>query len=230
MPVPDLSGPPSVQRPRGRLLPALPELFMAAVDFRRPIFGRDRLGLDRYDARPRPPSLLPGPWSEATSGPSTAERAMLEELQQRLNGRSNSGKAENLGGLLARWDVGRWPLIVDKEALEAAGIGPKTRSPDLDARGPFARGTLAKLGLRIVPIDTVLLATTPSMAPRFAATMIGEGGRSGRLGRSLREAVIAWLGPFGAVPDRPIAGGQPPSARRSPRPAPTRRSAAPMHL
>ena len=212
LPLPPASGRPSwnLQRfaidfetpatPEGVERPPRPTFSLPCLAFAwRPSMTDDHplsaIGLALIDARPGPDrrALLPGPWTEATAGPSKAERAMLEALQRRLDAQTPSVEADDLGGLLARWDAGRWPLIVDVEALETAGIGPDTRMPDRFASGPSARGALAALNLRIVPIDTVLLVTTPSMAPNFAAPLIGTGDSRDAWADRLREAVIDGL-------------------------------------
>ncbi|MGP0062350.1 MAG: hypothetical protein ACLQGP_01945 [Isosphaeraceae bacterium] len=83
-----------------------------------------------------------------------------------------------------RWDSGDRPIVIDRLALNAAGLGPK--SPCVVGRAKSDRrgislATLHQHGLSIVPFPNVLLITTEAEASGFA-----ESGRwAGAIGETL---------------------------------------------
>jgi hypothetical protein len=66
-----------------------------------------------------------------------------------------------LGELLLRMDAGATPLIVDADALRAAGLGPDTR-PTADVEDRTFGGLLQALGVTVQAWPGALLATTAS--------------------------------------------------------------------
>ena len=70
-----------------------------------------------------------------------------------------------------RWDSGPWPIVIDRLALNSAGLGPKSpcvlRRSRSDRRG-IALATLQQHGLTLVSFPNVLLITTESAASDFA--------------------------------------------------------------
>ena len=83
-----------------------------------------------------------------------------------------------------RWDSGPWPIVIDRLALNSAGLGPKSpcvlgRSKS-DRRG-VSLATLQQHGLTVVPFADVLLITTEAEAAGFAQ----QGRWAGAIGETL---------------------------------------------
>ncbi|WP_152051714.1 hypothetical protein [Tautonia marina] len=146
------------------------------------------------DPGPDRPGWLPGVSLRRLPRLTALERTMLEQLDELAATQPVGGL--RLGDALASWDVGRWPLVVDRSALEALGLGPSTIVPTPSPSGQeesagSARRALSSLGLLAVPIDTVFLITSPAEAPRISPTSLASGPTRETWVRSLREAV-AW--------------------------------------
>ncbi|WP_422925379.1 hypothetical protein [Singulisphaera sp. PoT] len=117
-----------------------------------------------------------------------------------------------LGELLTRFDVGPWPIVVDAMALEAAGLGPKSKTtlaePAANTAGASsARMVLGSMGVMLVPIGDMILATTRAESPERAGGAFQEpGGRDGWIvpmraatawgsdGSDRLQSVPRWLG------------------------------------
>lgn len=97
--------------------------------------------------------------------------SMWRDLEER-NLRSHPTNATTLGEWLTRLDGGRWPLVVDRLALQSAGIGPDSRSEWPPSGKPSLDVALRAYGLAAVPLGGALLVTTPRDMPR----PIGDGG------------------------------------------------------
>ncbi|RUL85847.1 hypothetical protein, partial [Tautonia sociabilis] len=144
------------------------------------------------DPGPDRAGWLPGLGAGRLAEPRASERAMLARLDELAAANPPSGRP--LGRVLSAWDVGRWPMVVDRAALEAQGIGPDSAAPGTASKAnatASARRALAPIGLLVVPIDTVLLVTTEAEAPRFSPRGLGSGANREAWVRALREAV-AW--------------------------------------
>jgi len=92
--------------------------------------------------------------------------AMLRDFDERVD--ADRGDEAALGEWLARWDSGRWPVVVDRAALVRAGWGPRTRVVRPRPRPPRPGATLAflkPLGLTAVPLGRTLLVSTLAEAP-----------------------------------------------------------------
>ncbi|WP_169976078.1 hypothetical protein [Tautonia rosea] len=146
------------------------------------------------DPGPDRQGWLPGVSFQRLPRLTALERTMLEQLDERAATHPIGGL--RLGDALASWDVGRWPLVVDRSAFEAIGLGPRTIVPTAsrsaqDNSAGASRRALASLGLLAVPIDTVFLITSPAEVPRLTPTSLASGPTRESWVRSLREAV-AW--------------------------------------
>ena len=63
----------------------------------------------------------------------------------------------------SRWDSGPWPVVIDRVALTAAGLGPKSQCvvPAVKTAGRNrALATLKQHGLALAPVQNVLVITT----------------------------------------------------------------------
>jgi len=147
-------------------------------------------------------------WDPRPDRPTLDRNAVFESLDRQV---VNSRLQEmTLGELLTRFDVGPWPIVVDAMALEAAGLGPKSKVSLPVAKAPAtnaARSVLRSLGLMLVPVADMMLATTRAESPeRLGGAFHQTGGRdawslpmraatawgsdaSGRL-----QSVARWLG------------------------------------
>lgn len=153
-----------------------------------PVFSMPCLALDWEVARPEPwaaevvgPALVrtdPGPatsWPTRVIGawprwwsalpPSPAALQAMAELDVRVADGPTEGVA--LRDLFTRWDAGKRPLVIDRVALAAAGMGPDSRSSKGADR--TANGVLRPLGLAAVPVGGMLLITTPAEVPDLSA-------------------------------------------------------------
>jgi hypothetical protein len=72
----------------------------------------------------------------------------------------------SLADMLAHWDAPTLPVVVDRDSVAAAGVGPRSvvRSPRDFSPGsaPSARELLEPMGLTVLPIDGTLLVTSRS--------------------------------------------------------------------
>lgn len=138
-------------------------------------------GLARSDPRPA--------WSWASAllgfGPTTPafpgrrstrddRAAVLGDLDRILAERPRD--ESSLGDWLVTLDSGRWPIVVDRLALLAAGWGPASRV----GPGPGATGSvgsiedaLQTMGLAAVPLDGVVLITSRAESPDAGRVPIG---------------------------------------------------------
>jgi len=103
-------------------------------------------------------------------------------------GADRSAPVRTLEDLIALWDAGEIPIVVDTVGLEAARLGPSTPLPQGTAvDDPEA---LEPLGLRMDPVESMILVSDRKGA--FAAEPTGVPGSSAALPRpkSLIEAVV----------------------------------------
>ncbi len=112
----------------------------------------------------------------------SVDLAMLVDLDRALA--VASPVETTLGDWLVKLDAGRWPLVLDRLALQSVGWGPKSRINvvDLDPRRPLtASAVLGTLGLQVEPIGATFLVSTEG-TPRgdltpSATAFDGEGSR-----------------------------------------------------
>ncbi len=156
------------------------------------------------------PRRFLAPWPRLSSGADetasrTARAAILRELDE-LAEREEEDEIR-LGDLFTRWDAGRWPIVVDRAALEDAGCGPRTRALPLRVESPLPGATalawLRPLGLTVVPVGGVLLITTPAEVERGLWEGFDEEARDNAWAIVLRTAAGEGAGPsdrFQSVP------------------------------
>jgi hypothetical protein len=151
----------------------------------------------------RVPNDPAAPWSRRALGdwpdlvkarprPLSSSAALLRELDARA--RATPAQETTLGELLARWDAGRLPLIVDRIALASAGWGPQSRylPPRLDPKTiDAARACLFPLGLTVQPLGNVLLVSSAKEAEAIARRFEDEPS----VGRALVTALTQGAGP-----------------------------------
>ena len=98
---------------------------------------------------------------------SEAEAEALRDLDSRVA--SSRSEELTLADWFARWDAGRWPLVIDRMALAEARWGPRSRIvPPRPVPGETegaAANALRTLGLTVIPVRGILLITTPDRAP-----------------------------------------------------------------
>ncbi len=141
--------------------PALPSMSVPCLAFGWSLDVRGSLDLEQVgpgliDSTPRAgppesPRILPGSaWSNAP--PEATNPAILSDLDARARRIASSGLS--LGDWLTRLDSSRFPLVIDRRAMEGLGLGPKSSLP----RGPAA-GTevLGALGLGAWPLEGVVM-------------------------------------------------------------------------
>jgi hypothetical protein len=166
----------------GRLRPSLPEIGLPCLSFVWEIAapsswkamdcGPGLIANDRDDPNGWPCGPL-GLWRPAWDflrGP--AASSAVARLGA-LDGQLEQGMPDELtfAEWFTRWDSGRWPLVIDRLALNSAGLGPKSpcivgRSRS-DRRG-ISLAMLQQHGLTAVPFPDVLLITTEAEAASFA--------------------------------------------------------------
>jgi hypothetical protein len=98
----------------------------------------------------------------------TASEETLHRLDHVLS--RTSTEETTFAEWFTRWDAGSVPLIVDRLALGAAGLGPRSRcSPvRLDPAGQsISLRTLQQYGLALVPLDGALVITSQAEAAKF---------------------------------------------------------------
>jgi len=176
------------------------------------------------DTEPRPArdrlsdllGLHPIPWPGGTADTGEAAReAMLLDLE-RVRGDEPASVA--LGDWLVKLDSGRWPVVVDRLALQASGLGPMTR---VEANLPGAASlgapsvVLQRLGLRAVAADGVILITAkaregerPGSFEGWSSMLIGAS-REGADASDRFQSAARWRGEVtprasssGVTPDR----------------------------
>ncbi len=134
--------------------------------------GPGLIANDRDDPANWPGGAL-GLWSPAWSAflghatPGAAAR--LNTLDDRLD-LSAPGEV-TLAEWFSRWDAGPWPIVIDRLALNAAGLGPKT--PCVPGRSRTGRqgvslATLQQNGLAVVSFPDALLITTTAESASLA--------------------------------------------------------------
>ena len=96
------------------------------------------------------------------AGTTEAGAAMLHDLEATA-GTIAPGET-TLGDLLVRLDAGRWPVVVDRLAVESAGFGPRSRL-DFEPKTKPVVPLLASIGLVAMPADGKILVTTRVEAP-----------------------------------------------------------------
>ena len=120
-----------------------------------------------------------------------------------------------LGERLVQLDTGEVPLVIDRQALEDAGIGPRSR-PRRTAVGQEPLDGFRDLGLVVLSIGRVLLVTTPDARPDRAdgplqdrtgqeswTTALQEAAARGSDTKDRLQSVTRWRG--GLTPDsRPL--------------------------
>ena len=89
-----------------------------------------------------------------------------------LDGRLGRPAPENLSFAewFSRWDSGPWSIVVDRLAMGAAGLGPRSTCFPVQLpvdRRDSARAILQQQGLAVVPFPDALLVTTETELPRF---------------------------------------------------------------
>ncbi|MEO6810258.1 MAG: hypothetical protein ABI353_14175 [Isosphaeraceae bacterium] len=136
----------------------------------------------------------PGDWPDLKRRPRplSSPAALWRELDARA--RATPTRETTLGDLLARWDSGRLPLIVDRIALASAGWGPRSRylPPRLDPKTiDAARACLTPLGLTVRPLGNVLLVSSAKEAEAIARRFEDEPS----VGRALVTALTRGSGP-----------------------------------
>ncbi len=87
------------------------------------------------------------------------------EMRVELAGRLIASRHEetSLGDWLTRLDAGRWPIVVDRIALAAAGWSPRSRviPPRIDAKRPGAAlDAFRSLGFSVTPVNRTWLFTS----------------------------------------------------------------------
>jgi len=101
----------------------------------------------------------PGPWPAPRSP--AGEAAALADLDGRVAAARPGAAA--IRDWFTAWDAGVRPVVVDRAALAAAGLGPRSRVNP--ARAKSARGALEPLGLTVVPLGGMLLVTARADRP-----------------------------------------------------------------
>ncbi len=69
----------------------------------------------------------------------------------------------------SRWDSGQWPVIIDRVALSAVGLGPKSQCVPPNVKTEprnLALATLKQYGLALAPFENVLVITTEAELSR----------------------------------------------------------------
>lgn len=141
------------------------------ADSRGPVLVNADPGVLPDDPAAPPARRVPGDWPDLNRRPRrlSSPAALWRELDARV--RATPTRETTLGELLARWDSGRLPLIVDRVALASAGWGPRSRylPPRLDPRTIDAvRACLSPLGLTTRPLGNVLLVSSAKEAEAIA--------------------------------------------------------------
>ena len=98
---------------------------------------------------------------EGTEADSTVKATMLADLDKML--KIAPPTETSLGQWLTKLDAGRWPILIDRQALLSVGLGPRSRvnvALTDSTRSPSAVGVFGSLGLAVEPIGAVLLVTT----------------------------------------------------------------------
>jgi hypothetical protein len=96
---------------------------------------------------------------------SSAEVAMYRDVDARAA--ALESKEMTIADWLTRCDAGRWPLVVDRLALAATGLGPRsTFAPKRPAAARLGRAAedLQPLGLNLLALGDVLLVTSQAQA------------------------------------------------------------------
>ena len=126
---------------------------------------------DRFEVRSESPDLvatdladlIPALGDEATEAESTVNATMLADLDKALI--IAPPTESSLGEWLTKLDAGRWPILVDRQALLSVGLGPRSRVnvvPTDPTRPELAPAVFSSLGLAVEPIGAALLVTTES--------------------------------------------------------------------
>lgn len=97
-----------------------------------------------------------------------------------------------------RWEASPWPIVVDRLALESAGLGPRTPRVE-DRTSSTSLMDLRRQGLTAVMIGDALVITTEAERSRFARTSpwrdaIGEALAWGRDRSDRFQTVERWRG------------------------------------
>ena len=105
--------------------------------------------------------LIPTEDGEPTEADSTVNATMLADLDRSL---ATAPPTEtSLGDWLTKLDAGRWPILIDRQALLSVGLGPRSRVnvvPTDPTRLASAPGVFSSLGLAVEPVGATLLVTT----------------------------------------------------------------------
>ena len=115
--------------------------------------------------------------------------AMLADLDRAV--RENPPVETTLGEWFLRLDAGRWPLVLDRLALQGIGWGPKSRINLADgdtnpARPSTARAVFQSLGLTLEPMGAALVVSTEAGREPQRTTPAARAA----LGRDLVDAAI----------------------------------------
>ena len=165
-----------------RLHPRIPELRLPCLSFVWEIAtssgwkmtdcGPELIANDRDDPNSWPCGSLGvsnTTWNfmRGTALPSAAARLRLLDTQLDKDMPDTMTLAE----WFTRWDAGQWPIVIDRLALDSAGLGPKSSSEigrfKSDRRG-VSLAALQQRGLTAVAFKDVLLITTETEAFAFS--------------------------------------------------------------
>ena len=165
-----------------QLRPALPRVDLPCVSFvwevvTSPAWRADDAGPglvagDRDDFRAWPYAVLGVPTPLWTTVMPRRGHPKNEQVLRLLDDKIADREAAELtfAEWFTRWDSGEWPVIIDREALSALGLGPKSQCvpPNVKTeRRNLALATLKQYGLAIAPLENVLVITTQAELSRL---------------------------------------------------------------
>lgn len=156
-------------------------------------------------------------------GERSAVRTPREDALRRLDELLGDASEDlTFAGLATRWDAGPSAIVVDRSALAAEGVGPRTRCGAVPAPRPGAWRsvqTLQRHGLTLTVVDDVLVVTSRRAAasaagpatwrPAVAEALLWGGDAADRF-----QSASRWRGEPAA--DEALADGS--AGRRSPAP------------
>jgi hypothetical protein len=137
-------------------------------------------------------------------GQDRAVHSASNEMLRRLDGSLASASSEEVSFAewFTRWDSVSVPLIIDRQALGAAGYGPRSRCRPIrtDPGGESAsQKTLEQYGLALVPLDLGLVVTSRAEAAMLASperwrSVVGEALHWGNDRTDRFQTVARWRG------------------------------------
>ncbi len=130
--------------------------------------GQGLIAIDRETALRWPYATLGLPtasWPSRHERLGASEQEVLRELDDRLSGGAFADLT--FAEWFSRWDSGPWPVVVDRLALGAVGVGPKSQC--ISASGKAQRrdtavATLKRYGLTLLPFEHVFVITSAAAA------------------------------------------------------------------